>query len=86
MQTAALNSPQPTIVATLSVGDILEVVLGGTPARPVLEVRTVAGAIAGSLTHRGHVEIIDCIAAGNVYSATVVQKSGGIVTLQVQRA
>lgn len=86
VQTAALNSPQPAVVGTLSVGDVLDVVLGGVPGRPVLEVHTVAGAVAGSLTHRGHVDIIDCIDAGNVYKATVVQKSGGMVTLQVQRA
>ena len=44
------------------------------------------GVVAGSLTHRGHVEIIDCIDAGNAYEAVVVQKSGGIVTVRVQRA
>ena len=85
VQTAALNSPQPAVVAGLNVGDVLDVMLGGTAARPVLEVRTPGGAIAGSLTHRGHVAIIDCIAAGNQYVAIVVQKSGGIVTVRVQR-
>lgn len=85
-QTAALNSPQPSVVQTLSVGDVLVVVLGGTQARPILEVRTPAGVVAGSLTHRGHVDIIDCIDAGNVYEAVVVQRSGGIVTVRVQRA
>lgn len=85
VQTAALNSPKPTVVSTLNVGDVLDVVLGGSSARPILEVHTPAGSVAGSLTHRGHVEIIDCIAAGNTYEAVVVQKSGGIVTVRVQR-
>lgn len=85
VQTAALNSPQPAVVATLNVGDVLNVVLGGTASRPVLEVRAASGAIAGSLTHRGHVAIIDCITAGHQYEAVVVQKSGGIVTVRVQR-
>ena len=85
VQTAALNSPQPAVVRGLNVGDVLDVVLGGTTARPILEVRTPAGAVAGSLTHRGHVDIIDCIAAGNQYEAVVVQKSGGIVAVRVQR-
>ena len=86
VQTVALNSPQAAVVGALNVGDALSVAVGGTPAHPVLEVRTVAGAIAGSLTHRGHVEIIDCISKGHSYKATVVQRSGGMVTLQVQRA
>lgn len=85
VQTAALNSPQPAVVRGLSVGDVLDVVLGGTTARPVLEVKMSGGAVAGSLTHRGHVEIINCITAGNQYEAVVVQKSGGIVTVRVQR-
>lgn len=85
VQTAALNSPQPAVVTSLSVGDLLSIVLGGTAARPVLEVRVASGATAGSLTHRGHVAIIDCITAGHQYEAVVVQKSGGIVTVRVQR-
>lgn len=85
VQTAALNSPQPTVVARLNIGDALNVVLGGTSARPVLEVRDASGAVAGSLTHRGHVAIIDCINQGNSYVAVVVQKSGGMVTVRVQR-
>ena len=85
VQTAALNSPQPAVVGRLIVGDVLDVVLGGTVARPILEVREPSGAIAGSLTHRGHVVIVDCIAQGNSYVAVVVQKSGGMVTVRVQR-
>lgn len=85
VQTAALNSPQPTVIARLNVGDVLSVVLGGTPARPILEVRDGSGAVAGSLTHRGHVAIIDCINRGNVYIAVVVEKTGGMVTVRVQR-
>lgn len=85
VQTAALNSPQPAVVGRLIVGDVLDVVLGGSTARPILEVREPSGAIAGSLTHRGHVAIIDCIAQGHTYVAVVVQKSGGMVTVRVQR-
>lgn len=85
VQTAALNSPQPSVVARLGAGDRLDVMLGGTPARPILEVRDASGAVAGSLTHRGHVAIIDCINRGHDYLAVVVEKSGGMVTVRVQR-
>lgn len=84
-QTAPLNSPQPAVVAGLNVGDVLLVELGGDAARPVLEVRTAANAIAGSLTHRGHLAVILCIEAGNAYEAVVMERSGGIVTVRIQR-
>jgi hypothetical protein len=85
VQTAALNSPQPVVVNGLSVGDILVVSIGGTPAKPILEVRTQQGLVAGSLTHRGHIAIIECISNGNQYEAIVVQKSGGMVSVRIQR-
>lgn len=84
-QNAPLNSPRPTVVPTLSVGDVLVVVLNSGGVRPVLEVHAPAG-IAGSLTHTGHMLIIDCIRAGNSYVAEVVGKSGAAVDLQVRPA
>lgn len=86
VQTAPLNSPQRAVVSTLSVGAVLEVALTGSPPRQVLEVRTSAGAAAGTLTHRGHLQIIDCINQGHSYEAIVVSISGGFVTVRVQRA
>lgn len=82
-QTAPLNSPRPTVVPTLNVGDVLDVVLNGGGVRPVLEVHAPAG-VAGSLTHTGHLQIIDCIRAGNAYVAVVVSRSGAAVDLQVR--
>lgn len=86
VQTAPINSPNPAAVASLSVGDILDVVLTGTAPHHVLRVQTLAGATVGSLTHRGHLALINCILAGNSYRAEVIQKTGGAVVVRVERA
>ncbi len=85
LQTAPLNSPQAAVVGTLNVGDILDVVLNKGGVRAVLEVH-LTGQVAGSLTHRGHVAIINCIEQGNQYQAVVTRKQGGAVELRIERA
>ncbi len=85
VQTAPINSPKPAVISGLSVGDVLTVVLTGTAPRQILELHTPAGGVAGSLTHRGHLTLINCIGAGNVYQAEVIQKTGGAVVVRVER-
>ena len=85
VQQAPLNSPRPAVVATLSVGDVLNIALSDAMGRPVLEVHAPAG-VAGALTHTGHLAIVDCIRKGHQYVAEVANRSGGIVTLQVRPA
>lgn len=85
VQTAPVNSPNPAAVAGLSVGDRLDVVLTGTAPRHILRVQTLAGVAVGSLTHRGHLALINCILAGNTYQAEVIQKTGGAVVVRVER-
>lgn len=85
VQTAPINSPNPAAVAGLSVGDSLDVVLTGTAPRYVLKVQTLAGVAVGSLTHRGHLALINCILAGNTYQAEVIQKTGGAVVVRIER-
>lgn len=84
-QQAPLNSPRPGVVSTLNIGDVLVIVLNSAGVRPVLEVHAPAG-VVGSLTHTGHVQIIDCIKAGNSYVAEVVGRSGAAIDLQVRPA
>jgi hypothetical protein len=86
VQTAPINSPNPAVVAGLSVGDILDVILTGAAPRQVLEVRVPGGRAAGSLTHRGHLAIVRCIGIGNSYRAEVIQKTGGSVVVRIERA
>jgi hypothetical protein len=85
VQTAPINSPNPAAVAGLSVGDSLDVVLTGTAPRHVLKMQTLAGVAVGSLTHRGHLALINCILAGNTYQAEVIQKTGGAVVVRIER-
>lgn len=84
-QQAPLNSPRPSVVATLNVGDSLDVVLNLGGPRPILEVHAPAG-VAGALTHTGHMRIVECIQNGHQYIAEVVNRSGAAITLQVRPA
>ena len=85
VQTASLNSPNPAVVPHLTIGDMLDLHLGGTPPRNVLEARTAAGRVAGSLTHVGHLSLIRCMQAGHAYRAEVTQRLGGTVVVQIER-
>lgn len=84
-QRAPLNSPRPPIVATISIGDILQIQLNESGTRTILEVVAAAG-LAGALTHNGHIRLIDCIRQGFQYEAVVVGLTGGAVDLLVRPA
>ena len=86
VQDAPLNSPQQSVVSGLTVGDVLVVALTGVAPNEQLIVQTASGQIAGSLTHRGHIAVIDCINAGVSYEAVVSAKTGGFVQVRVQRS
>lgn len=81
-----LNSPQPPVVSTLTLGQVLNVILSRTGPNPVLEVVTAGGAKAGALTHRNHVRLINCIDEGRAYQAVVVTLRGGSVEVRVELA
>jgi hypothetical protein len=85
VEIAPLNSPQPAIVATINVGDVLQVNLNRQGAHPVLEVLA-GGHRVGALTHRNHVRIIACIDAGRSYQAVVMTKRGGSVEVRIEPA
>lgn len=79
-----LNSPQPSVIATLTLGDVLIVNLNRSGPSPVLEILASGGRRAGALTHRNHVRIIGCIDAGRAYQAVVVNIRGGSVEVRVE--
>lgn len=79
-----LNSPQPAVIATLTIGDVLIVNLNRSGPNPVLEVLASAGRRAGALTHRNHVRIIACIDNGRAYQAVVMSIRGGSVDVRVE--
>jgi hypothetical protein len=59
IEATTLNSPNRTMVATLRVGDILDVDFRAGPPRQLLAIRD--GAIAGSITSPKSAQIIQCI-------------------------
>jgi len=83
VETVPLNSPQPAVVSTLNVGDVLDVTVNSTGPRPVLEVSH-GGQRAGALTHRNHLTLVNCIVNGRNYQAVVVKKVGGSVEVRVE--
>lgn len=83
---APLNSPKSAVVDRLKVGQVLRLEVDRSGASPVLKVVDAAGNEAGSLTHRNHARIIECIDELNTYTATVIEKAGGAVTVLIERA
>ncbi len=83
-ETAPVNSPQSNVIRTLSVGDRLDIQVTGATSRRALQLVATAG-VAGSLTHRGALAIVNCIDAGNVYDAEVLTINGGQVTVRISR-
>jgi hypothetical protein len=80
--TARLQSLQEEVVATISVGDQLEVLLG-TGQHPVIEVRDANGEVAGALID--HVtDLLRCIQDGYQYVAEVKSVDGGDVRVEVR--
>lgn len=73
-----LNSPQPAVVRTLKVGDVLDV----EELNQALIARH-QGAIAGSLTPQRLLDLLDCIERGNVYVAVVCKVKGGLCEVEI---
>lgn len=83
---APLNSPKPAVVAKLSLNQELRIHLNQAGARPILEVRTAEGDVAGSLTHVGHLSLINCMQQDRSYRAIVLSVSGGAVMVRIEPA
>lgn len=79
-----INSPKAAVLAAHKAGDRLEVDVDKTGAAPVLVVKSPAGAVAGSLTFNGYLEIIQCIAGGYKYDAVILSVSGGVYEVRVE--
>lgn len=79
----ALQVPDPDVVATLSVGDFLRLVLLGDDT-PTIAVVTGSGAEAGAITPDR--TLIDCIRSGVLFRVTVVSIDGINLILSIQPA
>ena len=78
-----VNSPDPTVRATLRNGDTLSLEYDPGPPKRLL-VRTPAGAILGSITSPSMPQLIQCIGAGFAYDVVVLGILGGLIDVQVQ--
>jgi hypothetical protein len=77
---AAVNSPQPAVIAKLTVGAVLDVVAGATGQTVVVEF---VGQVAGVLTGIHVSQLANCIASGFQFQAVVVQLQGGLCVVKV---
>lgn len=85
VERTVLNSPNPTVVAGLNVGDILQVELETQP-RSRLVAKTTVGATAGAITSTSIVDIIECIQNGSAYEAEVLAINSGKVEIEIRLA
>ena len=80
---ATLNSPNRSVIVTLSVGDELEVKLLAGPPRQLVASR--GNSVAGSITSPKSAKIIQCIALQKrAYVAIVLSIRGGICSVEVR--
>lgn len=79
-----INSPKAAVLAAHKVGDALDVDVDRTGPAPILVVKSPGGAVAGSLTFMGYLEIIQCINAGHQYEAVILSISGAVYEVRVQ--
>jgi len=84
---ATLASPVPAVVATLAVGNILDVVLNATGSAPIVEVRTSAGALAGTLAGLPNLRtVIECLRNAVSYEFEITAIAGGRVEGRLRNA
>lgn len=78
-----IMSPDPAILATVSIGDILEVSLRSATG-PLVAV-TVTGDILGTIATMELASLIKCISDGNAYQAEIKNITGGKVQILITR-
>ena len=76
-----LNSPNPSVIATLTVGDELDVRLVVVGERRRIEVVTQQGETAGAITFDGMAQWLDCLARGFRYIAIVQTRGEGAMCI-----
>jgi hypothetical protein len=79
---ASLNSPQPAVLAQLTVGTILTVALAASPQQAVYALLN--GAPAGSLTGPRITSLINCLQNGFRFEAEVMSIHGGNCAVDVR--
>lgn len=83
---AAIASPHPDVVASLTQGEILTVELDTSSGRNRVLVRTNRGDVAGALISGRIAELLRCLQEGVAFEAEVTGIDGGDVTIHVRHA
>jgi hypothetical protein len=83
VEATTLNSVNRTVLATLRVGDVLDVVFQAGPPQQLLAQSR--GQTAGSITSPSMPQIIQCIRAGNSYVAEIKSIRGALCRIEVRR-
>lgn len=81
---AQIASPNPTVVATLSVNDELGVVIASSSGVQEIQVKTSSGAVAGGLLANRVQRLRECILHGTRYKARVILINLGQVRVYVE--
>jgi hypothetical protein len=81
VELTTINSPNRTVITGLRAGDELEVVFDPGPPQRLIA-RTAQG-IAGSITSRMMLQIIQCIGQGYQYVAEVLSVNGAICQVRI---
>jgi len=80
---AQLTSPQPTVVATLVVGDALDITVATMKGQIVMQVLK-GGQVAGGLAGPDATRLRNCMDQGHQYKAAVRSINGGQVRILIE--
>jgi len=83
---AQIVSPNPAVVPTLRVGDILDVVIAASSGTQEIQVLTAAGALVGGLLANKVQRLRECMLESHGYRATVLAINSGQVRVAVKHA
>ncbi|MFC0387627.1 hypothetical protein [Muricoccus vinaceus] len=78
-----LASPNPPVIRSLSVGDLLSIILVKGPPT-VVEARNGQGQTAGSITSTMLAQLTECLQGGRQYVAEVISIHGGTCIVEVR--
>lgn len=80
---ARISSPKPAVVATLVVGDVLDIAVTNMKGQIVVEVLKNSNGVGG-LTGPDATRLRNCMDQGHKYKATVRNLNGGQVLVKVE--
>lgn len=78
----AVSSIDLAVLATHSVGDVLEIELSEHETAILVNTN---GEILGSIVHRSSKELIECIIKGNIYEATIISINSPVCNVRIER-